>query len=210
LAQTDLESSQARIGELEAEVTAANEKASALEIQAQEAEEAEDAAELTVALEESAANMLAQADLVDEEYESHFTGIAAIGPDVTLAFAALARSPEPTPSSSNTEIALNEAYARVVTLQRDLEERDRIMMLRQAEMEAMQTELMSSNAARHELEGRLVRAREDVASELAVLASTMIKMKDDALARSDARVASLAAEVDALRAQVSRSSSTES
>jgi hypothetical protein len=77
-------------------------------------------------------------------------------------------------------------------------------------MEAMQTELMSSNAARHELEGRLVRAREDVASELAVLASTMIKMKDDALARSDARVASLAAEVDALRAQVSRSSSTES
>jgi uncharacterized small protein (DUF1192 family) len=103
---------------------------------------------------------------------------------------------------------LTEAYARVTTLQTELDRNDAVLRARQADTDALRAELAAANAARHELEMRLIRAREDVASELAVLASTMIKMKDDALARADARIAMLTAESEALRAQRSTAGGT--
>lgn len=136
---------------------------------------------------------------------------AAANPsDAALAeeFAAVARTPEALLSPSHKDIALDEAFGRAATLQHELGERDAILSMRQAELELLKSELLTSNAARRELEARLVRAREDVAAELAVFASTMIKMKDDALQRAEARNAALTTEVESLRQATERATQT--
>ncbi len=129
----------------------------------------------------------------------------ALAPDqVAEGFAAVARTPEAIEADKAREIALTEAYSRAARLQVELDQRETVLASRHAELESIKAELLTSNAARHELDSRLVRAREDVASELAVLASTMIKMKDDALARAEARIAALNAELDSARAEIAR------
>ena len=126
----------------------------------------------------------------------------ALAPDqIAESFSAVARTPAAIETDKAREIALTEAYSRAARLQEELEQRDKVLSMRQAELESVKAELLTSNAARHELDNRLVRAREDVASELAVLASTMIKMKDEALTRAEARIAALNLELDALRAE---------
>ena len=126
----------------------------------------------------------------------------ALAPDqIAESFSAVARTPAAIETDKAREIALTEAYSRAARLQEELDQRDKVLSMRQAELESVKAELLTSNAARHELDNRLVRAREDVASELAVLASTMIKMKDEALTRAEARIAALNLELDALRAE---------
>lgn len=162
---------------------------------------------------------LGDADLDDEEWmdamaqegvddETQTMLIPAVEPqhddsgavaDVSRAFAAVAQSPDLSDMPTSKDIALTEAYARVTTLQTELERNDLLLRTRQADIETLRGELAAANAARHELENRLIRAREDVASELAVLASTMIKMKEEALQRADARIAALASEIEELR-----------
>jgi hypothetical protein len=119
--------------------------------------------------------------------------------DISQSYAAVAQSPDMSGMLTNKDIALTEAYARATTLQAELDRNDAMLRLRQVDLEAARAELAAANASRHELEMRLIRAREDVASELAVLASTMIKMKDDALLRADARIATLTSEIESLR-----------
>lgn len=136
---------------------------------------------------------------VDAEEEEWQPGRASA--DLSKAFSSVAESPDYSGITTSKDIALTEAYARVTTLQAELDRNDAVLRARQADADALRAELAAANAARHELETRLIRAREDVASELAVLASTMIKMKDDAIARADARVAALTAELNSLRGQ---------
>jgi predicted RNase H-like nuclease (RuvC/YqgF family) len=134
----------------------------------------------------------------------------ALAPDqVAENFTAVARTPEALEADKAREIALSEAYSRATHLQDELAKREQMLSTLQAELESLKSELLTSNAARHELDNRLVRAREDVASELAVLASTMIKMKDDALARAEARIAALTATLNDLRADVAPSPAPE-
>ena len=52
---------------------------------------------------------------------------------------------------------------------------------------------------KNELEDRLQRARGDVAGEMAVLTSTMMKMKDDALAAANMRIADLTNQLATLK-----------
>lgn len=120
-------------------------------------------------------------------------------PAIAAVFGAVARQIESPSPYEAKDIALSEAYARVTVLQRDLADRDNVLSQRESELESVRSELLAAQAARQELESRLIRAREDVASELAVLASTMIKMKDDQLARSDARMQALETELENLR-----------
>jgi len=119
--------------------------------------------------------------------------------DISQAYSAVAKSPDLSGMLTSKDIALTEAYARVTTLQAELDRNDALLRTRQVDLDALRAELAAANASRHELETRLIRSREDVASELAVLASTMIKMKDDALLRADARIAALSAEIENLR-----------
>ncbi|MGL4650141.1 MAG: hypothetical protein ACRC1H_12080 [Caldilineaceae bacterium] len=185
----DLEKARARIAALETSVASLTEDKAALE---------KSAAEAAAAV---AASQQSELDAGDD-VESPTPAEMAAG------FAAVARLPDSPVAPSSKDIALDEAFSRAATLQREVEERDVILSMRQAEMETLKSELLTSNAARRELEARLVRAREDVAAELAVLASTMIKMKDDALARAEARHAALQAETELLRAAAERATQT--
>jgi hypothetical protein len=50
-----------------------------------------------------------------------------------------------------------------------------------------------------DLESKLSRARADVAAELALLTSTMIKMKEQALGEANAKITTLTGELNALK-----------
>jgi chromosome segregation ATPase len=100
---------------------------------------------------------------------------------------------------SKKEIALNEAYGRIGTLQRDLEERNTGLLATQAELSTVREELSLAEAERNELEDRLHRARGDVAGEMALVTSTMLKKKDDALRQANARISILSKELEALK-----------
>lgn len=200
--QTELDDARTRVRELEVKASALEEERMAPPAAVEEGEQVgEEAADSAV---EAALRALAAEAAGPEEAVPEETAIQPVEPElgseqIAAGFAAVARMPEAPAVPSAKDIALDEAYARVAELQHELQERDRMLRARVAELDAARAELSAANAARHEIENRLIRAREDVASELAVLASTMIKMKDDAIARADARAAALSAELESAR-----------
>ncbi len=103
-------------------------------------------------------------------------------------------------SLSSKDAALNESYQRIVNLQRVLEERDVALAALQAEASTLRTDVKSLNSMKTELEDRLQKARGDVAGEMAVLTSTMVKMKEDQLATANARIGELMNELNAQKA----------
>jgi chromosome segregation ATPase len=98
------------------------------------------------------------------------------------------------------DAALNESYQRVVNLQRVLEDRDAALAAAQAELSAAQTDVASLNSMKAELEDRLQKVRGDVAGEMAVLTSTMVKLKEEQLVTANARIAELMNELNAQKA----------
>jgi chromosome segregation ATPase len=98
------------------------------------------------------------------------------------------------------DAALNESYQRVVNLQRVLEDRDAALAAAQAELSAARTDLASLNSMKAELEDRLQKVRGDVAGEMAVLTSTMVKLKEEQLVTANARIAELMNELNAQKA----------
>ncbi len=99
------------------------------------------------------------------------------------------------------EIALNEAYQRAVNLQRVVEDRERTLVEAQAELDKTKAKASALAASKTELEDKLQRARGDVASEMAALTSTMIKMKDDALSSANVRIAELTKQLNELQSK---------
>jgi chromosome segregation ATPase len=103
-------------------------------------------------------------------------------------------------SLASKDAALNESYSRVVNLQRVLEDRDATLAAAQAELTALRTDVASLGSMKAELEDRLQKVRGDVAGEMAVLTSTMIKLKEEQLAAANARIAELSKELNAQKA----------
>lgn len=103
-------------------------------------------------------------------------------------------------SLSSKDAALNESYQRVVNLQRVLEDRDAALAAAQSELSVLRTDVSSLNGIKAELEDRLQKARGDVAGEMAVLTSTMIKMKEDQLTMANVRINELMNELSAVKA----------
>ena len=103
-------------------------------------------------------------------------------------------------SLSSKDAALNESYQRVVNLQRVLEDRDAAVASAQSELSVLRTDVSSLNGIKAELEDRLQKARGDVAGEMAVLTSTMIKMKEDQLTMANVRINELMNELSAVKA----------
>lgn len=99
------------------------------------------------------------------------------------------------------EIALNEAYQRAASLQRLLEDSERVLIDTQAELQSAKANAEVLTAANAELDDRLQKARGNVASEMAALTSTMIKMKDDALVAANSRIAELTKQVNELQSK---------
>ena len=71
----------------------------------------------------------------------------------------------------------------------------------QAELDKTKAKASALAASKTELEDKLQRARGDVASEMAALTSTMIKMKDDALSSANARIAELTKQLNELQSK---------
>ncbi len=67
------------------------------------------------------------------------------------------------------------------------------------ELEKTKFELGIARSTQDDLESRLQRVRADVGSELAVLTSAAIKLKDDALASANSRITSLTHELNAFK-----------
>jgi hypothetical protein len=63
----------------------------------------------------------------------------------------------------------------------------------------MKRDVTALSSVNQDLEYKLHNARGEVAGEMAVLTSTMARMKDDQLAKANARIAALTSEVEALK-----------
>jgi chromosome segregation ATPase len=109
-------------------------------------------------------------------------------------------SAEVAQSLASKDAALNESYQRVVNIQRVLEDRDATLAAAQAELTALRTDVTSLNAMKAELEDRLQKVRGDVAGEMAVLTSTMVKLKEEQLATANVRIAELVHQLNAQKA----------
>ncbi len=101
--------------------------------------------------------------------------------------------------AANKTAALDEAFLRSTRLQRQLEERETEYANAMAELRELRREVDEVSMLKDDMEQKLNHARGDVASELAVLTSTMIRMKDDALKQANRRIAVLTAELEATR-----------
>lgn len=99
-------------------------------------------------------------------------------------------------SISAKDAALNEAYQRAVNLQRVLEDRDSALAAAQSELTTLRNEVASLNNIKAELEDRLQKVRGDVAGEMAVLTSTMIKLKEEQISLANVRIAELTNEIN--------------
>lgn len=99
------------------------------------------------------------------------------------------------------EAALHEAYQRAVNLQSLLEESERARAELQAELNSLKATVAALSATKADLEDRLQKARGDVASEMAALTSTMIKMKDEEQLAANTRIAELTRQLHELQAK---------
>lgn len=101
---------------------------------------------------------------------------------------------------ANKEVALNEAYLRAVKLQRELMENQSALAATQTELANLRRDVVSLTSLNQDLEGRLQNSRGEVAGELALLTSTMLRMKEDQLTQANHRIAALTAEIEAMKA----------
>jgi hypothetical protein len=82
-----------------------------------------------------------------------------------------------------------------VRLERESSDEQTQVLALQAEVAALKRSVSTLTAANQELNGRVQRARGEVASELAALTSTMLRAKDDELAEAHATIAALQAQM---------------
>jgi len=76
----------------------------------------------------------------------------------------------------------------------------------QIELENLRHEVVALTAANQALEKKLHDARGEVAGELAVLTSSMLRVKDDALTQANATIAALTSQLNELKSGESASS----
>lgn len=86
-----------------------------------------------------------------------------------------------------------EATAEALTM------REQELAARTLELDQTRFDLGIANSMKADLETKLQRVRADVASELAMLSSSALKLKDDAINEANARINALAHELDAYK-----------
>ncbi|MEA3337310.1 MAG: hypothetical protein U9R25_15535 [Chloroflexota bacterium] len=105
----------------------------------------------------------------------------------------------------NKEIALNEAYLRAANLQREVMEQQRLLASTESELRELRSNVSVLTSLNADLESNLENARGEVAGELALLTSTMLRMKEDELADANVRIAALTSELEMLTGNPSTS-----
>jgi len=104
-----------------------------------------------------------------------------------------------TQTLANKDTALTEAYARAVKLQRDLGEQQNQVISSHSEVAALRRQVGTLSTTNRDLDSRLTDARGEVANELAVLTSTMLRAKDEQLAKANATIEGLYAQLNELK-----------
>ena len=102
---------------------------------------------------------------------------------------------------ASKDIALTEAYAWAVRLQRDVTDQQGQLASTQTELGTLRRNVVALTNSNHELENRLQDARGEVANELAVLTSTMLRAKDEQLTKANATIEGLYAQLSELRSK---------
>ena len=102
---------------------------------------------------------------------------------------------------ASKDTALTEAYARAVRLQRDVTDQKDQLTTSQSELVSLKRSVSSLANTNHDLENRLQDARGEVANELAVLTSTMLRAKDEQLTKANATIEGLYAQLSELRSK---------
>ena len=102
---------------------------------------------------------------------------------------------------ASKDTALTEAYARAVRLQRDVTDQQGQLASTQTELGTLRRNVVALTNSNHELENRLQDARGEVANELAVLTSTMLRAKDEQLTKANATIEGLYAQLSELRSK---------
>lgn len=205
LAENDLNDTRTRVGAMEKDTTAlGDEKAGLIAMLGERESESttlrEQVASLVAELDNLRSAGAAEANDLRGQMEIALAEKASLQEKVGPEFDALRENNEiATRTLASKEAALVESFGRIADLQRELQGAFGQLTAKQTELEAMRSELMNAVAMRTDLEGKLARAREDVAAEMATLTSTMLKMKDDALREANARISVLNSELDAQR-----------
>ena len=102
---------------------------------------------------------------------------------------------------ASKDTALTEAYARAVRLQREVTDQKDQLTSSQSELVGLKRSAASLANTNHDLENRLQDARGEVANELAVLTSTMLRAKDEQLTKANATIEGLYAQLSELRSK---------
>ncbi len=143
------------------------------------------------------ASLFAQLEEAQQERDALKSNLEALSVDMESAKRELSSSAD---ALANKEVALNEAYLRAVKLQRELMDHQSLLAATQSELAELRRDVSSLSSLNTDLEGKLQNARGEVAGELALLTSTMLRMKEEALTQANHRIAALTAELEAMRA----------
>ena len=201
--QSNLSTSQASLAQATAQLSAAQE-----EVTAREGELAEQKLQLTSLrgsvqqAQDAFTNVLeplqARAQALTTENQNLKVNIEGLSGDLAAARANV-ESLNETVASKDT--APTEAYARAVRLQRDVTDQQGQLASTQSDLTTLKRNVVTLTNANHELENRLQDARGEVANELAVLTSTMLRAKDEQLTRANATIEGLYAQLSELRSK---------
>lgn len=214
LAENDLNDARTRIGAMEKDMASlGDEKAGYIAMLGERESESSTLREQVASLVAELDNARSGSSAEVEELRSRLESVQSEAEDLrTRAGAEIDLQREDSENASRTlatkEAALVEAFGRIADLQRELQGAFGQLNAKQSEVDSMRAELMNAVAMRTDLESKLAHAREDVAAEMATLTSTMLKMKDDALRESNARISVLTAELDSLRPAGQRDSNS--
>lgn len=204
-AQTDLaaqqmryNTSQGQIAALQADLEATASQRSALDAGLLErSQEIEQVQGLNEQLRADYAGLFAQFEQTQQERDAFKTNLEATGVDLAAAKQALSESAD---AMANKEVALNEAYLRAVKLQRELMDHQSMLAATQTELAELRRDVVSLSSVNSGLENKLQNARGEVAGELALMTTTMLRMKEEALTQANHRIAALTAELEAMKA----------
>ncbi len=197
-AKADLSASEVRLNTAQGQITTLQGDFDALKSQ----KDAVDASLMDRAQELDALKM--ESDALKAQYDQLLEEDAAVKANLESSSLDLANAKKELVASaeslSNKEVALNEAYLRAVKLQRELMDHQSMLAATQTELGSLRRDVVTLTSINQDLEGRLQNSRGEVAGELALLTSTMLRMKEDQLNQATHRIDALSAELDAMKA----------
>ena len=192
-ARRQAEGWQASLGSYESSLSEARSQLSSLRVQVQTLDEEK------TALHADLASRSTQADILEKQLAQFQYELAGVSDAAANQSAALETQLElATQTLQGKDVALREAYGYLGSLQRDLDGRGQALLAAEKQSTDLRRELGEIEQHRMDLENRLQSVRNEVAGELALLTSAMIRMKEDQLGAANARIAALTRQLEAL------------